>query len=118
MGLFIIHVCCVLNNACLPSFQDSSNSLNPSLFCLLGLRYENQNVAIKIVHRGETPEEISKREGRFAREVSMLSRVKHKNLAKVCSNESSGVPRSDLASEDLYHILFVSNSSSVPAMSL
>ncbi|KAA8542216.1 hypothetical protein F0562_023368 [Nyssa sinensis] len=45
-------------------------------------KYKNQNVAIKIVHRGDTPEEISKREARFAREVAMLSRVQHKNLAK------------------------------------
>ncbi|KAK9108217.1 hypothetical protein Syun_024228 [Stephania yunnanensis] len=45
-------------------------------------KYRNQNVAIKIVHRGETPEEIAKREGRFAREVAMLSRVQHRNLAK------------------------------------
>lgn len=46
-------------------------------------RYKNQNVAVKIVHRGENPEEIAKREGRFAREVAMLSRVQHKNLVKV-----------------------------------
>ncbi|KAH7577294.1 hypothetical protein ACOSP7_001854 [Xanthoceras sorbifolium] len=45
-------------------------------------KYKNQNVAIKIVHRGETPEEIAKREARFAREVAMLSRVQHKNLVK------------------------------------
>ncbi|KAI3907003.1 hypothetical protein MKW92_044344 [Papaver armeniacum] len=45
-------------------------------------KYKNQAVAIKIVHRGDTPEEIAKREGRFAREVSMLSRVQHKNLVK------------------------------------
>ncbi|XP_057459665.1 serine/threonine-protein kinase STY13-like isoform X2 [Actinidia eriantha] len=45
--------------------------------------YKNQSVAIKIVHRGDTPEEIAKREARFAREVAMLSRVQHKNLAKV-----------------------------------
>uniref|UniRef100_A0A7C8YR02 Dual-specificity kinase n=1 Tax=Opuntia streptacantha TaxID=393608 RepID=A0A7C8YR02_OPUST len=45
-------------------------------------KYKNQNVAIKIVHRGETPEEIAKKEGRFAREVAMLSRVQHKNLVK------------------------------------
>lgn len=51
--------------------------------CLLAFRYKNQTVAIKIVHRGDTPEEIAKREGRFAREVSMLSRVQHKNLVKV-----------------------------------
>ncbi|KAL6521789.1 hypothetical protein OROGR_018358 [Orobanche gracilis] len=46
-------------------------------------KYKNQNVAIKIVHRGETPEEIAKRESRFGREVAMLSRVQHKNLVKV-----------------------------------
>lgn len=46
-------------------------------------RYKNQNVAVKIVNRGETPEEIAKREARFAREVAMLSRVQHKNLVKV-----------------------------------
>jgi len=45
-------------------------------------KYRNQSVAIKILHRGDTPEEIAKREGRFAREVAMLSRVQHKNLAK------------------------------------
>lgn len=47
------------------------------------LRYKNQNVAIKIIQRGETAEEIAKKEGRFAREVAMLSRVQHKNLVKV-----------------------------------
>lgn len=46
-------------------------------------RYKNQTVAVKIVHRGETPEEIAKRESRFAREVAMLSKVQHKNLVKV-----------------------------------
>lgn len=45
-------------------------------------KYKNQNVAIKIVHKGDTPEEMTKREGRFLREVSMLSRVQHKNLVK------------------------------------
>jgi serine/threonine protein kinase len=46
-------------------------------------RYKNQTVAIKVVHKGETPEEIAKREARFAREVAMLPRVQHKNLVKV-----------------------------------
>ena len=50
---------------------------------LFFFRYKNQSVAIKVVHRGETPEEIAKREARFAREVAMLSRVQHKNLVKV-----------------------------------
>ncbi|AED94561.1 putative dual-specificity kinase TKL-Pl-4 family [Arabidopsis thaliana] len=45
-------------------------------------KYKNKTVAIKIVKRGESPEEIAKRESRFAREVSMLSRVQHKNLVK------------------------------------
>jgi serine/threonine protein kinase len=48
------------------------------------VRYKNQNVAIKIVHKGDTPEEVVKRQGRFLREVTMLSRVQHKNLVKVC----------------------------------
>lgn len=44
-------------------------------------------MAIKIIHKGETPEEIAKRDARFAREVAMLSRVQHKNLVKVvCFN--------------------------------
>lgn len=45
-------------------------------------QYKNQTVAIKVGHRGETPEEIAKREARFAREVAMLSKVQHKNLVK------------------------------------
>ncbi|KAJ3675285.1 hypothetical protein LUZ60_004327 [Juncus effusus] len=45
-------------------------------------KYKNQNVAIKIIHKGDTPEEITKREGRFLREVGMLSKVQHKNLVK------------------------------------
>nr|CAB3450230.1 unnamed protein product [Digitaria exilis] len=45
-------------------------------------KYKNQNVAIKIVHKGDTPEEVTKRQGRFLREVTMLSRVQHKNLVK------------------------------------
>ncbi|KAK1381950.1 Protein kinase domain-containing protein [Heracleum sosnowskyi] len=49
---------------------------------LLTPRYKNKNVAIKVVNKGETPEEIKKREGRFAREVAMLSKVQHKNLVK------------------------------------
>lgn len=55
-------------------------------YCLIGcfgFRYKNQNVAIKIIHKGETPEEVAKKEAQFAREVEMLSRVQHKNLAKV-----------------------------------
>ncbi|THF97056.1 hypothetical protein TEA_020480 [Camellia sinensis var. sinensis] len=45
-------------------------------------KYKNQIVAIKIGNRGDTPEEIAKKEARFAREVAMLSRVQHKNLVK------------------------------------
>lgn len=45
-------------------------------------KYKNQNVAVKIVNKGETLEEISRREARFAREIAMLSRVQHKNLVK------------------------------------
>lgn len=45
-------------------------------------KYKNQTVAVKIIQKGETPEEIAKKEGRFMREVSMLSRVQHANLVK------------------------------------
>lgn len=51
--------------------------------CLLSPRYKNKIVAIKIVNKGDTPEEIAKIEGRFVREVAMLSKVQHKNLVKV-----------------------------------
>jgi serine/threonine protein kinase len=60
-------------------------SISLSSFLVMGVlfRYKIQTVAIKVVHKGETPEEIAKREARFAREVAMLSRVQHKNLVKV-----------------------------------
>ncbi|CAL9248382.1 Protein kinase-like domain superfamily [Arabidopsis thaliana x Arabidopsis arenosa] len=45
-------------------------------------KYRNQTVAIKIIKRGESPEEIAKRDNRFAREIAMLSKVQHKNLVK------------------------------------
>lgn len=47
-------------------------------------RYRDQSVALKLVQTGGTPEEVAKRESRFSREVSLLSRVQHKNLVKVC----------------------------------
>lgn len=46
-------------------------------------RYKNQNVAVKVMQKGDNPEEVAKREGRFMREVTMLARVQHKNLVKV-----------------------------------
>ncbi|KAD3641117.1 hypothetical protein E3N88_30341 [Mikania micrantha] len=45
-------------------------------------KYKNKIVAIKLVNKGDTPEEIAKIEGRFVREVAMLSKVQHKNLVK------------------------------------
>lgn len=45
-------------------------------------RYNDQIVAIKVLHRGSTAEERAALEGRFAREVNMMSRVKHENLVK------------------------------------
>lgn len=45
-------------------------------------RYGDQIVAIKVLHRGSTSEERAALEGRFAREVNMMSRVKHENLVK------------------------------------
>ncbi|XP_052175778.1 serine/threonine-protein kinase STY13 isoform X1 [Diospyros lotus] len=45
-------------------------------------RYRDQIVAIKVLHRGNTVEERAALENRFAREVNMMSRVKHENLVK------------------------------------
>ncbi|XP_015870159.1 serine/threonine-protein kinase STY13 [Ziziphus jujuba] len=45
-------------------------------------RYCNRIVAVKVLHRGSTSEERASLENRFAREVNMMSRVKHENLVK------------------------------------
>lgn len=45
-------------------------------------KYKDKTVAIKIIQPGDSPDEMAKREGRFAREVALLSRVQHKNLVK------------------------------------
>eukprot|EP00249_Psilotum_nudum_P003099 c16427_g2_i3 orf=719-1702(+) len=45
-------------------------------------KYRDQSVAVKIIQQGETADEVAKREARFGREISMLSRVQHKNLVK------------------------------------
>ncbi|KAM6574040.1 hypothetical protein CsatA_022367 [Cannabis sativa] len=45
-------------------------------------RYGDRIVAVKVLHRGSTSEEKASLEDRFAREVNMMSRVKHENLVK------------------------------------
>nr|GMD43268.1 serine/threonine-protein kinase HT1 [Ipomoea batatas] len=45
-------------------------------------RYGDQIVAIKVLKRGDTTEERAALEGRFVREVAMMSKVKHENLVK------------------------------------
>lgn len=45
-------------------------------------RYGDRIVAIKVLNRGRDAEERVALEGRFAREVNMMSRVKHDNLVK------------------------------------
>lgn len=45
-------------------------------------RYRDRIVAVKVLHRGSTSEERASLEDRFAREVNMMSRVKHENLVK------------------------------------
>lgn len=45
-------------------------------------KYRNQSVALKLMQRNGTPEEVAKRENRFAREVTLLSKLQHKNLVK------------------------------------
>lgn len=72
-------------------FVDPASPLNPSSSSnvhyvhkvFFWYRYRNQNVAVKILHKGDSPEEASKKEASFMREVNMLSRVQHKNLVKV-----------------------------------
>lgn len=61
----------------------NSLSLSPPF-----LRYKNQIVAIKMVGKGDTPERMARREARFAREVAMLSKVRHKNLVKAMINST------------------------------
>ncbi|KAK6943376.1 Serine-threonine/tyrosine-protein kinase, catalytic domain [Dillenia turbinata] len=45
-------------------------------------RYGDRIVAIKVLHRGSTSDERALLEARFAREVNMMSRVKHENLVR------------------------------------
>eukprot|EP00249_Psilotum_nudum_P020287 c27638_g2_i2 orf=885-1880(+) len=45
-------------------------------------RYCDTSVAIKVLRRADTPEEQSKLEERFEREVEMMSRVRHRHLVK------------------------------------
>ncbi|XP_065852689.1 serine/threonine-protein kinase STY13 isoform X2 [Euphorbia lathyris] len=45
-------------------------------------RYRDRIVAVKVLHRGSNAEERAALENRFAREVNMMSRVKHENLVK------------------------------------
>ncbi|KAL9227813.1 hypothetical protein vseg_003462 [Gypsophila vaccaria] len=45
-------------------------------------RYRDRIVAIKVLNRGSTSDERAVLEGRFIREVNMMSRVKHENLVK------------------------------------
>ncbi|KAH9313324.1 hypothetical protein KI387_028359, partial [Taxus chinensis] len=43
---------------------------------------ETRMLLLKIVQKSDLLEEMAKREARFAREVSMLARVQHRNLVK------------------------------------
>ncbi|KAK3002665.1 hypothetical protein RJ639_019971 [Escallonia herrerae] len=45
-------------------------------------RYGDRIVAIKVLNRGSNSDERAALEGRFAREVTMMARVKHENLVK------------------------------------
>ncbi|KAF5177180.1 Serine/threonine-protein kinase STY13 [Thalictrum thalictroides] len=45
-------------------------------------KYRDQVIAVKVLNSGSTPEERVALEGRFAREIAMMSRVKHANLVK------------------------------------
>lgn len=52
-------------------------------FRIISFRYGDRIVAIKVLNRGSTIEVRAALESRFAREVNMMSRVKHENLVKV-----------------------------------
>lgn len=45
-------------------------------------KFHNDDIAIKIIQPGETPKEVAKRQSRFAREITLLQKVQHKNLVK------------------------------------
>lgn len=45
-------------------------------------RYGDRVVAIKVLNNGKSPEERASLEGRFVREVMMMSKVKHEKLVK------------------------------------
>eukprot|EP00249_Psilotum_nudum_P003097 c16427_g2_i1 orf=1010-1828(+) len=61
-----------------PECENATEPYLPWTCC----RYRDQSVAVKIIQQGETADEVAKREARFGREISMLSRVQHKNLVK------------------------------------
>eukprot|EP00249_Psilotum_nudum_P003098 c16427_g2_i2 orf=1010-1507(+) len=64
-----------------PECENATEPYLPWTCC----RYRDQSVAVKIIQQGETADEVAKREARFGREISMLSRVQHKNLVKLYS---------------------------------
>ncbi|XP_010253107.1 PREDICTED: serine/threonine-protein kinase HT1-like isoform X1 [Nelumbo nucifera] len=68
-----------LNLKMLPSLLSGQTTVFQ--YCMLSW-YGNQIIAVKVLHSGKTPEEREVLEGRFAREVTMMSRVKHENLVK------------------------------------
>lgn len=57
-------------------------SLDSTIF-VTSSRYGDRIVAIKVLNNGNTSAERAAIENRFAREVTMMSKVKHDNLVKV-----------------------------------
>lgn len=45
-------------------------------------KYKNQDVALKFLHNGSSPEEMAKKAAMFTREVTVLAQIQHKNLVK------------------------------------
>lgn len=45
-------------------------------------KYHDDEIAVKIIQPGETSKEVAKRQSRFAREITLLQKVQHKNLVK------------------------------------
>ncbi|KAJ8898888.1 hypothetical protein K2173_008197 [Erythroxylum novogranatense] len=63
-------------------FMKEGLSIRLSCLLLVFSWYSDQVVAIKVLHSGSTSGERAALEGRFIREVNMMSRVKHENLVK------------------------------------
>lgn len=64
-------------------------------------------MAIKVLNRGSTFEERAALESRFAREVNMMSRVKHENLVKVSVSNKTCLQFTDILLTGRYLHIYI-----------